>query len=88
MRQSLFTVLVFAVIGFAVVMAGAFLIYALDVMEKASSATALSITRRGTPIDDMGIAIGFVIAALGILLVCVRYACSNHTPSDRGNKVE
>ena len=59
-------------VAFAVVLSGAFLAHALILMNKASMLDAGDTARFGTPIDDMGIAIGVMIAALGILLVCIR----------------
>ena len=74
MRRFLFAILVYAAGGFAVVLSGAFLIHALIVMDKASSARRGAIAQFGSPIGKIGIAIGVMIAALGILLVCIRYA--------------
>ena len=76
MPRSLFVVLVYVVVGFAVVLSGAFLVHALIVMNKASSAAPEVVARFGSGLGEIGIAIGVVIAALGILLVCIRYASS------------
>ena len=76
MRGFLFAVLLSGVVGFAVVLAGAFLVHALMVMDKASSADAGTIARFGSPMGEIGIAIGLVIASLAVLLVCIRYASS------------
>ena len=43
MPRSLFVVLVYVVVGFAVVLSGTFLVLALIVMNKASSASPLAI---------------------------------------------
>ena len=74
MPRSLFVVLVYVVVGFAVVLSGAFLAHALIVMNKASGASPEVVARFGSGLGEIGIAIGVVIAALGILLVCIRYA--------------
>ena len=76
MQRVLSAALVSAVVGFAVVLGGAFLLHALTVMEKASSADAMMIGRFGSPMGEIGIAIGVVIAGLGFLLVCIRYVSS------------
>ena len=74
MRGFLFAILVYAAGGFTVVLSGAFLIHALIVMDKVSSTTGEGIARFGSPLGEIGIAIGVMTAALGILLVCIRYA--------------
>ena len=55
-------------------LAGAFFIHALDVMRRASRLDAIVIARFGNPVADIGIATGIIIAGLGVLLVCYRYA--------------
>ena len=74
MRRFVFYALLIGTLVFAAVLAGAFFIHALDVMEKASRLNAGTLARFGNPVADIGIATGVLIAGLGVLLVCYRYA--------------
>lgn len=74
MRRFIFYSLLIGTLVFAAVLAGAFLIHALEVMDKASRAHPNAIARFGTPLGDIDIAIGVIIASLGVLLLCYRYA--------------
>lgn len=74
MRRLLYISVALSLVGLVVVLAGAFLIHALVVMEKASSAPTEAIARFGTPLGEIGTAIGWVFAGLGVLLVCARHA--------------
>lgn len=73
-RRFVFYALLIGTLVFAAVLAGAFFVHALDVMQKASRLNAITIARFGNPVADIGIATGIIIAGLGVLLVCYRYA--------------
>ena len=74
MRRFVFYALLIGTLVFAAGLAGAFFIHALDVMEKASRLNAGTLARFGNPVADIGIATGVLLAGLGVLLVCYRYA--------------
>ena len=75
MRRFLFTTLVVLVLGVSAVLVGAFFVNALEAMD------AMGNIRRGRlapsaarAIAYLGMAAAFLIVALGVLLVCIRYA--------------
>ena len=75
MRRFVFYALLIGTLVFAAVLAGAFFIHALDVMSQSSRLSAVASARGAlNPLADLGIAIGVMIASLGVLLVCYRYA--------------
>ena len=73
MRRFLFAVLACVVVGYAAVLAGTFLVYAIEAMQHASRANPAGIAKFGSPMGEIGLGIGAVIASLGVLLVGVRY---------------
>ena len=62
MRRFLFAALACVVLGYAAILAGVFLVHAIEAVKKYPSLTG-----------EIGLAIGVVIAGLGILLAGVRY---------------
>ena len=73
MRRLLFAVLACVTVGYAALLAGGFLYYALPAMEDASGADPRGIAKFGSPMGEIGLGVGAVIASLGVLLVGVRY---------------
>ena len=73
MRRVLFAVLACIVVGYAAILAGAFLVYAVGAMDDASRISSAQVGRFGSPMGEIGMGIGAVIAAIGVLLVGVRY---------------
>lgn len=67
-RRRLFALLAFASVGYAAILAGAFLIYAVQALGNIPP-----VIPSGSPLADIGIAIGAVIAGLGVLIASVRY---------------
>ena len=67
-RRFLFGVLAFAAVAYAAVLAGAYLHQSLEMMNSLPE-----MARTGTPIADMGVGIGAVLAGLGVLIASVRY---------------
>lgn len=75
MRRFVFYSLLVGTLLFSAILAGAFFVHALDVMGDSSRLSALASARGApNPLADLGIAIGVMIAGLGVLLVCYRYA--------------
>ena len=72
MRRFLLGVLACVAVGYAALLAGGFLYYALPAMEEASGADPRAIARFGSPMGNIGLGVGAVIASLGVLLVGVR----------------
>ena len=67
-RRFLFGLLGFAAVVYGAVLAGAFLVYALEVMDR------LPLRFRGEfPIDEVGVAVAAVFVGLGALIASVRY---------------
>lgn len=73
MRRFLFAVLACIVVGYAAILAGTFLVYAIEAMQDASLANPAGIARYGSPMGEIGVGVGAVIASLGVLLVGIRY---------------
>ena len=73
MGRLLFSVFVHAAVGAAVVLTASYMVYALLAMQAASRASDTEIARFGSPMGEIGIGIGLVIASLGVLIVCIRH---------------
>lgn len=68
MGRILLPILAIAVVGYSALLAGAFLVHALEVLDRIPP-----VIRGGTLLADLGLAIGAVIASLGVVLAAVRY---------------
>ena len=67
-RRFLFGLLAFAAVAYAAVFAGAYLARSLEVL-----GSMRPMIPGRSPIADMGLGIGAVLAGLGVLLASVRY---------------
>ena len=75
MRRFIFYSVLIGTLVFAAGLMGTFFVNAIDVMNR-SSELSLMAARWGAPnpLADLGIAIGVMVAALSVLLLCYRYA--------------
>ena len=75
MRRLIFYSVLIGTLIFAVGLYGAFFVHAIDVMNQSLKLSQLAAARGApNPLADLGIAIGVMVAALSLLLVCYRYA--------------
>ena len=86
MNRFIMGLSLFVFLGIAAVMAISFLVNAVEVMHGASKVDPAAFVRfKNNPIRDLGYSAAAMIASIGVLLVCLRYALRRIDWSDDEN---